>query len=62
MIINNQPSPTKTNTELPLASEEDQEIDFSPLIGYLQSPQGHEIASRVVRIIEDGEINGVRLD
>lgn len=47
MIINDQP-PTKTNTELLLSSEEDQEVDFSPLIGYLQSPQGHEIASRVV--------------
>lgn len=31
----------------------DDEVDFSPLIGYLQSPQGHEIASRVVGLIED---------
>ena len=52
MTTNDQP-PTKTDTELLPASEEDQEVDFSPLIDYLQSPQGHEIASRVVGIIED---------
>jgi hypothetical protein len=45
--------PTKTDTELLPASEEGQEVDFSPFIDYLQSPQGHEIASRVVGIIED---------
>lgn len=44
---------TKTDTELLPVSEEDQEVDSSPFIDYLQSPQGHEIASRVVRIIED---------
>lgn len=42
-----------TKTELLPAPEEDQEVDFSPFIEYLQSPQGHEIASRIVGIIED---------
>ena len=36
----------------PLAQEED-EIDFSPFFNYLNGPNGHEIASRVVRLIED---------
>lgn len=52
-MTTNDQLPTKTDTELPAASEEDQEVDFSPFLDYLQSPQGHEIASRVVGIIED---------
>ena len=31
----------------------EEEIDPSPFLDYLQSPQGHEIASRVVGLIED---------
>lgn len=30
-----------------------EDIDPSPFLNYLQSPQGHEIASRVVGFIED---------
>ena len=52
-MTTNDQLPTKTGTELLPASEEDQEVGFSPFIDYLQSPQGHEIASRVVGIIED---------
>lgn len=52
-MTTNDQLPAKTDTEVPVASEEDQEVDFSPFIDYLQSPQGHEIASRVVGIIED---------
>lgn len=43
----------KANPELPAVSDEGQEADLSPLLDYLRSPQGHEIASRVVGIIED---------
>lgn len=39
--------------ELLQTSEEDQEVDISPVIDYLKSPQGHELASRVIGIIED---------
>ena len=35
------------------AREQAEEIDVSPFLDYLQSPQGHEIASRVVGLIED---------
>lgn len=52
MTTNNQ-LPAKTDTGLIAALEEDQEVDVSPFLDYLQSPQGHEIASRVVGIIED---------
>ncbi len=52
-MTSNDQLPTKTNTELLPASEEDQELDFSRFFDYLQSSQGHEIASRVVGIIED---------
>lgn len=45
--------PTKVNTELLPADPEDQEVDFAPFVDYLKSPQGHEIASRVVGVIED---------
>lgn len=44
--------------EVPIEGEE--EIDISPFLGYLQSPQGHEIASRLVGIIE--EVKKVTLD
>ena len=39
---------------------EEEEIDVSPFMDYLQSPQGHEIASRLVGIIE--EVKKVTLD
>lgn len=51
-MTTNDQLPTKTDIEL-LPAEEDQEVDFSPFIDYLKSPQGHDIASRVVGIIED---------
>lgn len=45
------------NTESrPLAAQEDgdeEELDYSPVLEYLQSPQGHELASRIVGIVED---------
>ena len=38
----------------PVAQQKkEEELDISPFINYLQSPQGHEIASRVVGLIED---------
>ncbi len=37
----------------PVARQEEAEVDFAPLVDYLKSPQGHEIASRVVGLIED---------
>ena len=36
----------------PAVPPQEDEMDFSPIIAYLQSPQGHEIASRVVGLIE----------
>lgn len=39
---------------------EEEEISVSPFLDYLQSPQGHEIASRLVGIIE--EVKKVTLD
>jgi len=33
--------------------EDDEEIEVSPLLDYLQSPQGHEIASRIVTLVEE---------
>ena len=38
----------------------EEEIDVSPFMDYLRSPEGHEIASRLVGIIE--EIKKVALD
>lgn len=35
------------------ASTEDEEIDIGPLLQYLQSEKGHELASRGLAIIED---------
>jgi hypothetical protein len=32
---------------------ESEETDWQPLINYLQSQQGHEIASRILAIVED---------
>lgn len=29
------------------------ETDFQPLFNYLQSPQGHEIATRLLSVVED---------
>lgn len=50
----------KTNTESSAGPDENQEVDFSPLLDYLQSPQGHDIASRIVSIVED--VKKVTLD
>lgn len=52
MATNDQLS-AKAHTELLPAVEQEQEVDFSPFVDYLKSPQGHDIASRVVGIIED---------
>lgn len=49
MLEDNQFSTKSASTE----AVEGEEVDISPLIAYLTSPQGHEIASRVVEIIED---------
>ena len=32
---------------------EDEPSDLQPILNYLQSPQGHEIASRLLKVIED---------
>lgn len=45
--------PVKPKQDEPLANEEDEGIDLSPFLDYLQSSEGHEIASRVVGIVED---------
>ena len=34
-------------------SLEEQPSDLQPVLNYLQSPQGHEIASRLLKVIED---------
>jgi hypothetical protein len=34
-------------------SEVLEETDFQPLFAYLQSPQGHEIATRLLSVVED---------
>lgn len=34
-------------------TKEVEEVDVQPFLNYLQSPQGHEIASRVLSVIED---------
>lgn len=33
--------------------EQIEETDFRPLLTYLQSPQGHEIAARLLSVVED---------
>ncbi len=38
---------------IPVTQELDDEVDFSPFFDYLQSAQGHEIASRVLSLVED---------
>lgn len=40
--------------------EEDEDIDFSPFLNYLESEKGHEIASRVIVIIEDLKKAGIQ--
>ena len=39
--------------ELIPANKSDDEIDLQPFLGYLQSPQGHEIATRLLSVVED---------
>lgn len=41
------------NLELAQRDEPLQETDFRPLFTYLQSPQGHEIAARLLSVVED---------
>ncbi len=41
------------DTELIQHVEPTDEPDFKPLFTYLQSPQGHEIATRLLSIVED---------
>ncbi len=40
-------------TEIVERQAGEDEADIQPVLNYLQSPQGHEIASRVLSIIED---------
>lgn len=52
-MTDNEKLPEEVKPE-PLSSEkEDQDVDIAPFVDYLKSPQGHEIASRVVGIVED---------
>lgn len=39
--------------ELVPANKSDDEIDLQPFLGYLKSPQGHEIATRLLSVVED---------
>ncbi|MBC8401304.1 MAG: hypothetical protein H8E14_07435 [Candidatus Marinimicrobia bacterium] len=39
--------------------EDEEEIDLSPFFEYLQSEKGHDLASRIVRIIEDLKKHGI---
>ena len=41
------------NIQVAHSSEEQPVTDFQPLLNYLQSPQGHEIATRLLSVIED---------
>lgn len=50
-MTTNDQLPAKTETSPPSTPEEYE--DVSPFFEYLQSPQGHEVASRVIGIIED---------
>ena len=34
-------------------NEEDEQVDISPLVEYLKTDKGHELASRIVGIVED---------
>lgn len=43
----------EVNDELEQDSRLDEEMEFVTLYDYLQSPEGHEIASRIVEIVED---------
>ena len=40
--------------------EEEEDLDFSPFLNYLESDKGHEIASRVLVIIEDLKKAGIQ--
>lgn len=42
-----------TEGELVTANKSEDEIDLKPFLGYLQSPQGHEIATRLLSVVED---------
>lgn len=52
-----EPSPQIVDAATPApsaqAEAEREKSDFAPLLDYLRSPQGHEMASRVVGVIED---------
>lgn len=52
-MTDNDKLPTEVDSDLLPADQEEQEADFAPFVDYLKSPQGHEIASRVVGIVED---------
>lgn len=43
------------NDVTPLEEEPlgEQPSDLQPILNYLQSPQGHEIASRLLKVVED---------
>lgn len=42
------------NQELvPIEHDAEEKVDLQPFLNYLQSPQGHEIASRVLSVVED---------
>jgi len=38
---------------LPSKSPEDDELDVGPFFKYLQSPQGHEVASRILTMFDE---------
>lgn len=39
--------------ELIPSGKPNDEIDLAPLLAYLRSPQGHEIATRLLTVVED---------
>lgn len=44
---------SQSQAEIEEDYEEELQSDLRPVLDYLQSPQGHEIASRLIGVIED---------
>ncbi len=42
-----------SNTDVESVNNSEEEIDLGPVLKYLESEKGHELASRTLRIIED---------
>lgn len=61
MADNEPPGPSEkhdslTPTEAPqveVGEQGEEEADFSPFFDYLQSPQGHEVVTRVLTMVDD---------